>query len=374
MTTRSTPSIRFLAREALANSRAFLVRTIVVCVVSASIGAGTTAFTLAEVSGISRSFDQQQLRGVDALTVASPDGNGLDAARCEAVRTISGVVTAGGHLGSRRIVSAHAPGSPITVHGVTPGYLGIAFPAEPALWHAGIVAGQHAAEELGLYPGSHLTLTDRVEPTTPGSQTSSSSAAATQLKIEATAQQESRFSGLNRDIFVTEAPVGPISECLVAAIPGNSDAVAVVLEGWFAKSDIRIAKLVPASQLELDASRQLSTRWSQWGWVIAGSVLVLMQAFLWWSRRSEMALYRFLGFGSGSRLTLVLVDTVLLVAAPAQFGVALAVAALSADASSVALTSVLADAVRFIAVVALAAPAAFFMSRGAHLIDTLKGR
>lgn len=355
---------RVIAAEGLANVWAFLGRSLGVAAVSFALGATAIGFTLTEVNRIAESFDRQQLAGVETYSVTAFDGVGLSAALCDATRTFSGVETAGGLLGTRHVAAAQTPDSRIAVRSVTPGYFKVVFPAEPALWRSSIVAAAQLAKSLGLRPGS-LLLIRSLE----GGESRDEA-----IRVDAVATVDGRLSGMNLDMFVAVAPVGIVPECLVVTRPGQGPTLTRALHGWFPDREVRIQPIVARSQLEVDPEFDLHNRWSQWSWALAGSLLTLLAGALWWSRRSELALYRLLGFDTTSTLVMILFETTVLIIAPAQLGVAVAIAVLGSGSADLALTAALYDALRFLSLLVLAIPAGYLTSRTPRMVEALKGR
>ena len=312
-----------------------------------------------------KSFDNQQLRGVDTLSITAQDGRGLSAVECDSTRLIEGVSTAGGRLNAQQATALQTPDTPLTIHSVTPGYIGILFPSEREIWNSRTVSANQISKELGLKAGSALVL----------SGTGTHSAASTSLlTIQSTAERVSRIDGLNRGIMIAAAPSGYVDECLVAALAGHGTIVAQGLRGWFSTSDVRVQPMIMPSQLEVDPELCLQNRWSKWTWLIGGSALIVLSGSIWWSRRNEIALYAFLAFSRTDLLFMILFEVSLLVLAPAQFGASIALSLLVLGSDMVALTSVFSDDLRFLLLTSLAVPVSFLLTCSHKPLETIKGR
>lgn len=348
------------AGEARRNIAANALRSAGIALVSAVAGFLALGSTVLEVQEIADAYEAQQLKGYDAMSVTAGDGPPITAARCDAAVRIDGVEAAGAQLSRQETAPAQQESTPVSLVRATPGYAAFVFPQETRPATTGVLAGRDLRTELGAQPATHLSLT-------------AADGTGIVLAVDEVAATPARLSGANRWVLVPTAPVGTVAECLVQARPGQRDVVTSALVAWFAPTTASVTPLVPADQFERDPENELAQRRSGWAWLIAGAGICTLLAFIWRSRRRDMMLYRLLGFGRGDLRRMVAYETLTTVAAPAQWGAALAIAILHPSAP-VTVRALVIDDLRFAAVLALIPSLCAWTAMSGSATEVIKGR
>lgn len=354
------------AAEAIAN----VVTTpasLLIAVVSALATVGVLMFSVSETSALQHRFDDQVTRGRFVVVAVAGTPGGLDAARCEALGGVEGVVAAGSLLGSRSVRPAFLPLRPYQVVDATPGAVRAYFPAAAPQVTAvsGVLAGRDTARELGLVDGAELALSDREGDEDPDV-----------LVVSKVLPPSSRSSELDRRLIAIRPAMGRTQACVVDLDPDHAGTAKDVVGAWFPAGDEAIVQPLPelptaAPTPEEELARRLSNR----GWAAAAGAVALVALSTWHGRRDEVALYRLLGASKRVILTMFVTETALLVVLPQAVGAAVVLALVRDDLiTGAVIGSAAVDLARCVLVMAPLP----LLAAGWHLFrspfDTLKGR
>lgn len=361
---------RVVVDEALRNLRAAPVRLLLTAVLAMALGTAAAACSALDVAAVERAWRDQRAAGSSTWEIRAPWTDGLSASRCDALRTVAGVRTAGGMLGTATWLPQTAPDTRVPGRVVTPGFPALVWPEDPGVPGRAVVAGESIAGELGWAAGTLTSLTEAVSTvdgaTSPGSL----------LRIDAVGTGTTRFEGMDRALLVTSAPSGSVDTCYVEAVPGAAAGVAEVLADWFEPDEGAIP--VPfwsPGPLDRDPEAELRTRPSRWVPLAAGLVLAGCTGVTWWARRTDVAVYRMLGMSRWQVLRMVSVEVVLSVLVPCQVGVAgLVVVLASSGVSGSVARAVLLDDARLLLVLAVAPLVALVAGTALTAWDALRGR
>lgn len=354
-----------VAREAWLNLSASLGPSLGVAVVSLVVGAGLPAVAGFEVSEIVRDADQAIAAGTNMMSLTAEDRAPLSASRCDELNNVDGVLTAGGIVSRSAAYAATRPNEPLQlIHGT----VGAASALWPMLTEptgtAGVLVGADTASLFGLSVGSRLMLSE-----------SAGTSPSVSVLVDQVAGKTVRDVTLDGAIFVSVAPTGMITECLVEAQPGARQQVEAVLIGWF-RADLKVAVspyFVSNAPGSLPAD-ELRGRLTQYLPALAFVLLFVSLAGYWFARRSELALYRTLGISRPQLLGMLATEALLLVLIPVNLGFALSVFMLVPFAEALAIRVAAADAIRFSALLPLLPLAGFLLVARSIRIDALKGR
>lgn len=238
-------------------------------------------------------------------------GENLPISRCDAMRGLDGVRTAGAVLSTQEVRTIAQPGLPTYLMTVTPGYLQLMFPTQQFSPSTGVVVGQNLTTHLGLVPGSQLGW----ESDRSGRQTAT---------IDAVAVDSSRSVDWNDAIVVVAMPAGTTSSCLVEFDPEAFRHALGLIAFKFhdVKYSTRSALEAPPGAVAIMFS--LGERPSRL--LPAGLMLVLLVLVLsmWWARRNEFAIYRLLGVSRFGVWRPMLVEAAIVLAAPLSVGAGIA--------------------------------------------------
>jgi hypothetical protein len=359
---------RTVTDEAWRNLRASPVRATTSAVLAFLLGVGVLAWSGAETHDIERTWHAQRVAGAFVWEVRASWTDGLSATRCDGLRAVRGVVSAGGVMESSMSRPATAPGTRVPRHVVTPGLPVLIWPDEPGAVTASLSAGRGLAEELGWSAGSLVVLLPD-PPVVPVTDTSP-------LHLDHAAVVSARLDGFDAAVVETAVPSGRVDTCLVEASPGADQHLGPVLHDWFDEDDGAVAvRFHRAGDLERDPDVELRRRTAQWGPLLGGGVLSGLGMVTWWARRSDLAVYRMLGLRRAQVLRMVLVEVTATVVLPAQLGATLVVAASGAVGVSGAVARVLlVDDVRLVLVLSAAPLACLLAATSLVAWDALRGR
>ncbi|MCU1370212.1 MAG: hypothetical protein JWO77_1406 [Ilumatobacteraceae bacterium] len=317
-------STRVAAGEATANVTSSSVRSLLIAAVAAVLAAAVVACSVAELAAIQGRFRDQVARGRFVLVARSVGSDGLDAGRCDALRDLEGVRSAGAILHEDPTYPLAAPLRPYDRLVVTPGLLAVWFPTSAgATDGTGLAVGADAAAELGLVPGAYLqtasTASRSHERLRPGDDT------VARHRIVTVLPAAIRDPEAGRMLFETAAPTGTASACFVDPDPSARTAVEATLVGWFGRDQpASVAPLLDERQTGRQPEAELAGRAARWVWLTAALAISALMVVLWYGRREEFALYRLLGLRRRSIGLLLVVESTLIVALPGLVGAAIA--------------------------------------------------
>lgn len=333
-----------------------------VCAVVAFLGGFASVGTaIGSAHELTHVLERQTALGVNAYIVTSSTSDSFPASQCEALRNVGGVESAGARLSVSTVEVASAPGTPISVWEVTPGFVSFVFPDLKPTTGAGLALGNTIAAELGASARGIVTVT-------PGGERYMHVSGASALAVE-------RIKGANRTVLVPMAANAMVRTCFVEAEPAYKESVGEVLVSWFGPSgNWAVAPLLPPGQFEVDVEDSVRSGPSTWMSPVLGGVTVLVAACLWWSRRQEFALYDLLGLRTRELVSLIALEWIITVFSAALCGGLVALAYHGIKAIEPAFTAVMAAQISVYFLVICAAPAiGFVVVRAVRSADLLKG-
>lgn len=304
-----------LLREGRRNVVANVGRSIALMTLAVAAVAAITAAELTTTSRILE-FQQRFARDGGYVLVAGTHDAGISAARCEALNQHAWVTASGSISNLGPIEVSHAPGTLYQSHRATVGALrvwdvGVVRSADLS---DGLVVGTSAATELGLRPGSRITLD------------------ATPLRVGAVAAFTHRNPSIDRGIVIVAPPNGAADACWIEVLPGTevaaTDVVTTELTTGDAPVDVR-----PYRELDdyaRDPLSELTQRPQAHAWAVIGALLVVVGWLGLWTRRSEIGLYRALGTTAPALVVMTAVETLLTTLPAAIAGLLWTVATIAA--------------------------------------------
>lgn len=255
---------------------------------------------------------------VVSVTPSSADrGNTLDAARCDGLRSIEGVRSAGAIMASYEVFSDASPSERFAIIEVTPGYLQLAYPRDSLIATASTVAGASVVDRLGMRSGATFASRSR-----DGRQAFS-------IPIDEATNEPARREPFDRAVMIAVAGTGNVFECLVEAQPGKIDAVSAATQSWFAPIAVTVRPELPNNSLAADPAAELTTRFSQWLPIALGAALVIVTLSSWWGRRADYAIYRAFGLSVAQLALFLTVETAITLWLPVIIGANMALFALA---------------------------------------------
>jgi hypothetical protein len=309
------------------------VRSALLAVVAAGLLAAVVALSVGEAAGIETRYRSQVAQGRFVLVARSPGRDGLDAARCEALRDLPGVRSAGAVLQQTAAYPLAAPLRRFDLLTVTPGLVPVWFPDASPYSGPGLAAGDGVAAELGLVDGAVL----QTNVAGARSQSDASDAGVRRSRVATVLPAAVRSPEAGQMLFEVAVPAGRTSACFVEPRPASRAAVESALGGWFGVDELATVSPFLDEQLTgRQPEAELANRVSRWVWLAGVSAAVGLVAVLWYGRREEFALYRLLGLRRGALGVLLATEAALTVAVPALIGgsVALVVCLSSLETAS----------------------------------------
>ncbi|MDR0626005.1 MAG: hypothetical protein LBG11_01885 [Bifidobacteriaceae bacterium] len=352
---------RLAANEALANLRASPVRTAVSAAVGILLGALAVVAPTVDVGRITAYNDELVRAGSNLFAVHRNDGQSLDAARCDSLRALPGVVSAGGVAGARRVVSTVDAGVSFDLIEASPGYAATMWPTLQGRPDDGSArVGTRVASRLGIsdsgwVPYLAVGAADRVE--------------------VVAASAEARLAELSNAIVVPVAPVGALTQCWVEAEPGAREQVEELLVGWFDEPvPTFVASFMAGEQLASSPADQLADRLSRWAPLAVVLVVTIFQVALWLARRAEVGLYGLMGLRGARLATMVSVDFLFATAAPVGAGMVAAACVMAPRLTAVVLEATAWDCLRVWVMLPLAPLAVHATATIVKPFDAIRGR
>ncbi len=376
-------TFRVAAGEAGANAASSPARSLLIAVVAAMLAASVVALSVAEVAAIQGRFRDQVEQGRFVLVVRTPVRDGLDARRCDALRDLPGVRSAGAVLEETTAYPLASPLRPYDVLVVTPGLVPVLFPTAPTATKAGIIVGADAASELGLVPGSFLQTAPASARSHKALTAADPETAVDRHRVASVLPTAVRATPAGRTIFEPVAASGSTSACFVDPAPPARSAVAVAMAGWFGPDQpAAVSPYLDEQVAGRQPEAELAGRATRWVWLAAALVLTALLSVLWYGRREEFALYRLLGLRRGSIAVLLAAETVVTVAGPSLVGASIALVLCASklatdgqtgDDGAVLLPLVAADAASFALALGLLPLVGWCVVGWRSTFDVLKG-
>lgn len=348
--------------ETTRNLRSRTAATTLLMLTSALLGAAVVVASWFDTTAIESMWEEQVRVGAYTFSITASDHSPLEAARCDALKSVEGVRAAGAVLSATSAYSAADPRTRYLLIEATPGYLSIAFPLTRGIDTSSTVAGATVTDDLGLTSGAEFAY--RTAATTPVST----------IVLDAAITAPARFDAVDGAVVVAAPPAGGTSECWVEAWPGSERAIESVLSSWFPSVTTIAKRLARDAQLARDADHELQFRLSQWAPYQAVLVLGGASILIWWARRGEFALYRVLGMTSGQSLLMLSFEVLATAFIPMFIGACAAITVLSTQMSSMTAGAVNRDLCAFgLCLVLLPLVGQLVIARHTPF-DVLKGR
>jgi hypothetical protein len=349
-----------LCLEPLRNLRATPVRTAATVGLAALVLGGLALVELDATERVLALRAELDERGAHVFIVRAEDG--LPAARCEALRGLTGVRSAGGVRLSEPVAPLVAPRLRFQAAAVTTGILPVWDPGYRQAEGTGFVIGRSVADELAVDSGARLTLADGRR-----------DVVADILDVD------DRYPEAARWIVEVVPPSGRVSECWVEFSPSASGIARDLLAAWFEGpgNQVEVRWLRPPDEFARDPARELATRPQAAAWLPLGGVVGLLAALVSWLRRSEAALYAVLGVRKWGLVLMAQLEAVVVVSSGYLLGVAWAAAIAEAVGGPIGLDQVALagrSAASAALVAMLAAPAGVIPILRWRVVDLLRDR
>lgn len=296
-----------LAREALANVRAWGALSVVIVLVAAGLGAYVTwsSADVAQRSMVEAGELDEAGRQVLRLV---PDEGLLPAAACEALRANDAIAAA---YGVGQVTQARlASGALVTVQDATDGvwdYLSLVQPGSTDLW---VISGASVSEREGLVDAGWLAFGDGGPPSTAG-----------QLVQTTVLDAGPRTGNLDDSIVVTLSTTGLAAECRVEPVDGARDElVAGLAASVGGAATVRTLPLREDLEAVDEPERLLRAVPGNLATLGAGGIVGLLVLAWWFVRRAEWALYRTFGVGTAGVAAVALAEWVAVCGLPLVVG------------------------------------------------------
>lgn len=274
---------------------------------SMALGAGVSLISalvcivsLGEIHQLEAQWREQIYAGSNVLSitaVGASAGGTLDGYRCDAMRSIDGVRSAGAILHTEEVFAATSPKTRLTLVTTTPGYLQVAYPRDSRAATASTVAGASVVAELGLTDDGYFAYL------------TSGQADVISIQVDLATRMSARREPLDNAVLVASGRHASTYECLVEAQPGALDGLVSVAAAWFAPTEVKVTPELPNNDLVGDPTPLLQGRFGQWLPLTAGVALVVFLLITWWARRADYASYRALGLGVSQLALLLTAET-----------------------------------------------------------------
>lgn len=309
-----------VALEGLRAVRARRWRALSFGVAVGLVSGAAFAVSFADTTRIESQWTEQVYAGSNVLSITAAGaegGSSLDAHRCDAMRSIGGVRSAGAIMYTYEVFAEASPSERFAVIEVTPGYLQVAYPRDPRVARASAVAGASVVERLGVVSGGVFAYRPRDQ------QQSFT------VHVDVATSETARREPFDRAVMTAVGNPGSTYECMVEAQPGSIDAVASAAQMWFAPTEVKVVPELQNNTLIADPTTELRTRFSQWVPIVLGGALVIVVLMTWWSRRADYANYRAFGLTAPQMILLLTTETALTFWLPIVVGSSLACLALA---------------------------------------------
>lgn len=212
--------------------------------------------------------------GANVYVVKSEEGT-ISSRSCAGLRENHSVIAVGQVYGRTSTSIASAPGLPLQLNLVSPGFINVVVPGIDAM-PEGVLFGPELAEEVGWMHGK-IAFSD-------GSTGA----------FDSVLPRSPRTADQSRWAYALVLPQDRAIECWLEARPGTSESMPAVLAAAFAE-DMKL-------KIEVLASRDIASHVRSWEerptkllWLASCGAAVLLVAAFALGRRSEYALYRLLG-------------------------------------------------------------------------------
>lgn len=355
-------SFREVAAEGIRNLQATLASTSLSIIVIAGVAMAVLGGSWWQTSEIFETWQTQRIAGYDIYSVRATSGDRMEASRCDQLRYVEGVISAGGILRTTSIRPQSNPSSAFWLVTATSGTLPLLFPEEPAARFASVIAGALISSELGLSPQSEVGfLTTR-------------DSGVRQITVDVATSSTSRIEQFDNTVLVAGPAVGKIGECLVESTPSGKASVNQLLRDWFPQQNVQVTSFVRTSQTDRDPVTELRQRTGQWLPLLSGVAVGALIVTLWWARRAEFAVYRLLGLGRQGLAVLLTVETFWKVWLPTAIGAGIAIVVFAPMSNAVVATAMLHDLLSLSCILTSLPLIGVFLLSTHTAFDLVKGR
>ena len=292
--------------EAISNTFARPLQTTLIAVLSAALAFAAFILPWATLSHAHAMLEQDIAEGRSIIVVGSSGGR-ISTDRCDLLRSVAGVVTAGAVV--RTVELTSTSGRPISAVLATPGLPALQWPELP-----------------DLAPGSVVV---------PSTENAFASDVPTPVMIDGaehhltaggTAISAGRIISLHAKVMIPSSAQSVTSECYVEATPGAEEGIASVTAAWFrATEGAHTTSLVPGKPAGATSQELLSSSPQLWVILCAVGTIVFAVGSSVWSRRFDFAVYRQLGLSRRGSLMMSLVESTMTVFIPSAGGILVAV-------------------------------------------------
>lgn len=321
-----------IALEALRGVRARFLKSSALAFLSFAVGGVVIWFGFSQVHAAEHDWIASQVSGASSFVVRATSSDPMSSSRCDELRTVEGVESAGSILRVDQGQAMQTPSDDIEVVTSTPGFTELAFPGGIS-GHPGVTVTKRLGEDLGLRPGSLLEMT--------------SSGIRRTYAVTGVSRSSSMITSLENAVIIADAGSEFVSECDVTARPGARDAVQALLSDWFPQSGNSVIDFLRPDSLRRNPTLELQNRVSIWSALLGAAVCVALSVSVVLFRKQELAIYRILGLQFGQLIIFAIVETAVLVWLPASVGMFLACVLVVDLHSLIVTTTVLRDCVVF---------------------------
>lgn len=288
----------FLSRPLLSGLIAILICA--ACFASVALSAN-------DLSKVSQQLTRLDQEGFHTWVFTSA-GEPIQAEACERINQVSSVESAGAVIRNRQVAPTLMPNMDVMEKTVTSGYLRAVWGpgAESSAGYRNYV-GMDLGQRAGLRSGSTFSYFDKTLDAT------------TVIEVDWIADRAGRVPGAQLQIFLLGPAEGIALECVVTIAPSERDQTLNLLTSWLG-TDITVSQAGSSSVELVEPQQLLDARISKYLWLVSGIVVWILLCFLWFSRRSEYALYRTVGLDSAGELRMLAWEAAWLGIFPAALG------------------------------------------------------
>lgn len=355
-----------LARETARNFWSAPVPSLVAVAIGVACGLAVPLMTAIEVGSIVREDLAAVAAGTNTMSITGENRGPISAGRCDQLNAVSGVLAAGGIASREHATVASRPNESLQLIRGTAGLARILWPGDQLnhLESTAFIAGSSSGTTFGIADGTLLALLTETDPNS------------TQpVLVGQVAAPSTRSPTLDSSLFEAVPPVGAVTECLVESVPGARAKVEAVLVGWFpVGSGTSVSPYFQLSDPGPTAEQRINDRITKHLPLAAIAIALITMIGLWYSRKSEFALYRSLGLRNLQFLALLVLETFALVLLPVILGISVSLYLSPERIGSLGLQLAMLDSLRVISFIPLIPLVAYVALIRSINLDALKGR
>ncbi|MDP3952608.1 hypothetical protein [Microbacterium sp.] len=335
-----TASTYSRVREGLKNVASRPVLSALLALASVAVAGATLSLSVFESSSIVAQERALREQGAYTLQMYAASGAPLPAERCDALRDVDGVVSAGGVLSTQTIYPKNDSGVGRVLAMVTPGMVEIIWPAEGLKSTTGLIAGKALSQHFGLRDEAWIGMVGE-----------------SPLKVGAATESSARDENYDNRLVEVAPPIGTITSCYLEAVAGAAVPITALSETWFDPSlDVSVAPVFVADSTATPPQQRLDERVARLASWSGAAVMVSIFLLTWRSRRGDFALYRSLGLRRGDLTMILTTECVVLLVTP--MAVAFLTLLAYTEPEGLVLQSLLLDAAKLLIVCIVTPPLA----------------